>query len=90
MKAEGERRVAPDRRGNDEDDSNPGTGWGERRRDVVNRTWFTAESTPADHIVLRYEYRSGLRALGIDVRRHRDRLWEREGGDLGFAQPPRW
>jgi hypothetical protein len=73
----------------DSDDSNPGTGWGDRSRDVVRRTRFTPESRPTDHIVLRYEYAQGLRALGIDVRRHRDRLLERENGELGFAQPPR-
>ena len=70
-------------------DSNPGTGWGERSHDPVNRTWFTAESRATDHFVLRYEYASGLRALGIDLRRHHDRLWEREEGVFGFARPPR-
>jgi hypothetical protein len=64
----------------------PGTGWGERRHDPVQRTQFTAERRPVDQIVLRYEYASGLRALGIFPRRHR--LWEREG-ELGFARPPR-
>jgi len=39
--------------------------------------------------VFRYEYASGLRALGIRPVRYRDRLWEREHGDLGFALPPR-
>ena len=33
-------------------------------------------------------YASGLRALGIIPRRAR--VWERERGELGFAQPPRW
>ena len=42
-----------------------------------------------DQIVLRYEYTSGLRALGIRIR-SRDRLWDRERGYLGFAQPPQW
>jgi len=69
--------------------SNPGTGWGERRSDHVNRTHFTAERQPVDRITLRYEYASGLRALGIfPERHHRDRLWERERGQVGFAQPP--
>jgi hypothetical protein len=68
----------------------PGTGWGEKRRDPVRRVWFVPESYATDQIVLRYEYASGLRALGIFPRGFRDRLWEREHGQLGFAQPPRW
>jgi hypothetical protein len=72
-----------------EKDSNPGTGWGDQSRDPVNRTWFTPAPEATDHIVLRYEYKSGLLALGIDVRRPLDRLLERERGDFGFAQPPR-
>lgn len=72
------------------DQSAPGTGWGERSRDPVNRTVFNANSYSSDMIVLRYEYESGLRALGIFPRRDRNRTWEREQGDLGFAKPPRW
>jgi hypothetical protein len=72
------------------DDSNPGTGWGQERRDPVNRTQFTAEASPVDHIVLRYEYARGLHALGIRIWNGRDRLWERERGELGFAQAPKW
>jgi hypothetical protein len=72
-------------------DSNPGTGWGDRSWDPVNRTQFTPERNAVDHLVLRYEYASGLRALGIEPRWFRDgRTWERERGELGFAQPPRW
>jgi hypothetical protein len=71
------------------EESNPGTGWGDQSWDPVNRTSFLAEHRATDHVVLRYEYASGLRALGIDIRRNRDRLRERERGDLGFAQPPR-
>lgn len=67
--------------------SNPGTGWGDRRHDPVNRTEFLAERAPADRITLRYEYASGLRALGIFPRRG-ERTWERERGELGFARPP--
>ena len=69
----------------------PGTGWGERREDRVRRVEFTPEAVAADHLVLRYEYASGLRALGIPPVRGpwRDRLGERDG-DLGFAKPPRW
>jgi hypothetical protein len=74
--------------GTREDDSAPGTGWGERRYDPVSRTDFTAVANPTDQIVLRYEYASGLRALGINFRT--PRVWERERGQLGFAQPPRW
>jgi hypothetical protein len=68
----------------------PGTGWGEKRWDPVRRVWFVPEPFPTDQLVLRYEYASGLRALGITPRGTRDRLWEREHGELGFAQPPRW
>lgn len=69
-------------------ESSPGTGWGERRVDPVQTTWFVAERHATDHLVLRYEYESGLRALGIYI--GRDRLWERERGELGFARPPQW
>jgi hypothetical protein len=67
----------------------PGTGWGERRYDPVRETVFTAQSYPTDHLVLRYEYASGLQALGIFPARGPDRVWERDHR-LGFAQPPRW
>jgi hypothetical protein len=66
----------------------PGTGWGDRRYDPVQRTEFAAATSPTDRIVLRYEYESGLRALGIFPRS--PRAWERDRGELGFAQPPRW
>ncbi len=69
----------------------PGTGWGERRTDRVRQVQFTPERAAADRIIFRYEYASGLRALGIFPIRNdrRDRLNERDG-DLGFAKPPRW
>jgi len=70
--------------------SAPGTGYGEKRHDPVRRVWFVPVPVATDHLVLRYEYASGLRALGIEPRGSRDRLWERERGELGFAQPPRW
>ena len=73
---------------NGEGGSFPGTGWGEHRSDPVQRVEFTAERHPTDTLNFRYEYASGLQALGI--RRHRDRLHERETGELGFAKPPRW
>ncbi len=69
-------------------DAAPGTGWGDRRYDPVNQVEFVAERNPVDRITLRYEYASGLRALGIDLRR--DRVWEREHGELGFAKSPQW
>ena len=67
----------------------PGTGWGDQRYDPVRRVEFNAERYATDHLVLRYEYESGLRALGIFPDRGR-RLWDRDNGQLGFAQPPRW
>jgi len=66
----------------------PGTGWGDRRYDPVQQTTFEPQSWATDRITLRYEYASGLRALGIFPRR--PRVFERERGELGFAQPPRW
>jgi hypothetical protein len=68
----------------------PGTGWGEKSWDPVRRVWFVPESYATDQLVLRYEYASGLRALGIFPLNIKNRLWEREHGELGFAQPPRW
>ncbi len=70
--------------------SYPGTGWGERTYDPVTVVDFRAEATPAERLTLRYEYASALRALGILPRPRpgRDRLGERERGDLGFARPP--
>jgi len=68
----------------------PGTGYGERSWDPVRRVWFVPEGYATDQLVLRYEYASGLRALGIFPIKFRNRLWEREHGELGFAQPPRW
>lgn len=69
-------------------ESVPGTGWGERSRDQVGTTEFRAERNATDHLIVRYEYASGLRALGIEVRRNR--VHERDRGEMGFAQPPRW
>ena len=64
----------------------PGTGWGRERRDPVRETWFDPAARPTDHLVLRYEYESGLVALGIFP--DRDRLSEREHGERRFALPP--
>ena len=68
----------------------PGTGWGQRADDHVVVVDFEPERNPAERITLRYEYASGLRALGIDVRPlwTRDRLRERDRGQNGFAKPP--
>ncbi len=72
-----------------EERSVPGTGWGDRREDRVSTTSFTPDGPAVDRLVLRYEYESGLRALGVlpVSPRWRDRLAERDGG---FARPPRW
>lgn len=69
-------------------ESVPGTGWGERSRDQVGTTEFRAERNATDHLIVRYEYASGLRALGIKV--GGGRVQERDRGELGFAKPPRW
>src|SRR5204863_9175101 len=45
--------------------SAPGTGWGQQGYDPVQRTHFVPALVAADQLVLRYEYASGLRALGI-------------------------
>ena len=69
-------------------ESYPGTGWGERRYDPVQETSFIPASSATDRLAFRYEYASGLRALGI--RLDSDRLRDRERGELGFAKPPEW
>jgi hypothetical protein len=66
----------------------PGTGWGEHQNDHVERVTFIAERRATDTLVFRYEYASGLRALGIFP--DRNRLRDRDNGELGFAKPPRW
>ncbi len=70
------------------DEAYPGTGWGERRTDRVTETWFVAAARPGDRLVFRYEYASGLVALGIHPEGRR--LEQRERGELGFAPPPKW
>lgn len=84
------REAAPQTKAQDGQGNNyPGTGWGERSNDPVRETQFVAMSQPTDRLSFRYEYASGLRALGIPLRR--SRLRDRDnGGDLGFARPPRW
>ena len=67
----------------------PGTGWGGNQKDRVRQVEFTPERFASTQVILRYEYERGLVALGILPRRvPNDRLWEREHGTLGFAQPP--
>jgi hypothetical protein len=73
-----------------ESKSNPGTGWGEHGYDPVRQVDFRAAAQPTDRMVLRYEYASGLRALGIQPYRWNDRTRDRDRGQYGFAQPPRW
>ena len=73
--------------------SYPGTGWGQRAPDPVVLVSFDPEPDPAERVALRYEYRRALVALGVLPRRvppSRDRLWEREHAQPGFAQPPAW
>lgn len=68
--------------------SYPGTGWGDRMQDRVQLVDFDPEPTPVERVTLRYEYHSGLVALGVLPAN--DRLSERERGDGGFVPPPRW
>ena len=70
----------------------PGTGWGRKTHDPVVLVSFDPESEPFERVTLRYEYRPALVALGVLPRREppRDRLWEREHAEPGFAQPPAW
>jgi len=70
--------------------SAPGTGWGDKRYDPVQQTSFEPDQWAADQLMLRYEYAAGLRALGIAPRQARNRVYERDRGQYGFAQPPRW
>jgi len=73
-----------------EKESSPGTGWGANQRDHVREVEFTPERNACAQVILRYEYHSALVSLGILPWRGHDqgRLWEREHGQLGFAQPP--
>jgi hypothetical protein len=86
--------VAPEAQDNmvhgDEGGQNfPGTGWGDRREDHVQRVQFNPEPVALDRIIFRYEYASGLAALGIDPSRHgwQNRLANRDG-EPGFAKAP--
>ncbi|HUL76541.1 MAG TPA: hypothetical protein VL691_04690 [Vicinamibacteria bacterium] len=70
----------------------PGTGWGEPAHDPVVLVSFDPETDPSERIALRYEYRPALVALGVLPRRvpPRDRLWQRDHAEPGFAPPPVW
>jgi hypothetical protein len=81
-------RLQAEESGRHDEGSFPGTGWGQHQDDHVERVAFTAERAAMDQLVFRYEYASGLRALGIFP--DRDRLRERDSGQLGFAKPPMW
>ena len=72
--------------------SYPGTGWGQPKHDPVRLVSFDPEPEPRERITLRYEYRPALVALGVLPPRTspRDRLWQRDQAEPGFAQPPRW
>jgi len=72
--------------------SYPGTGWGESAHDPVVLVSFDPAASPAERVTLRYEYREALFALGVlpHPPAAPDRLWERERGEPGFAQPPPW
>jgi hypothetical protein len=73
-------------------DTYPGTGWGDAVEDRATLVRFVPETAPAERTSLRYEHRSGLVALGVlpPHPHRRDRLWERDRGDAGFARPPLW
>jgi hypothetical protein len=70
----------------------PGTGWGPRAHDPVVLVRFDPETEPSERVTLRYEYRPALVALGVLPRAvpPRDRLWNRDHAEPGFAQPPAW
>jgi hypothetical protein len=73
-----------------DENSSPGTGWGANERDRARYVDFEPQSWAAATITLRYEYRPALLSLGILPYRNwnASRLWERENGTVGFAQPP--
>jgi hypothetical protein len=70
--------------------SYPGTGWGGSTYDPAEVVQFAPETRAAEVVTLRYEYASTLRALGVLPAPYRDRLSERESGQFGFVQPPRF
>ena len=71
-------------------EANPGTGWGPTQRDRVREVEFIPRAHAAAQVILRYEYKPALVALGIlPWNPPVSRTWERERGLYGFAQPPR-
>ena len=68
----------------------PGTGWGPRATDQAVLVDFDPESQPCQTVTLRYEYADALRSLGVltAANEGRDRLRERERGEMAFARPP--
>jgi hypothetical protein len=89
MGVQGRGEIAPQDSREPLADANPGTGWGPNQRDRVRTVEFEPRAYPAAQVILRYEYRPALTALGIlPWRESRDRTWERERGLYGFAQPP--
>lgn len=70
--------------------SYPGTGWGGSAYDPAEVVQFAPQTRAAEVVTLRYEYASTLRALGVLPAPYRDRLSQRESGQFGFAQPPRF
>jgi hypothetical protein len=85
--------AAPSVLGSAQARSFPGTGWGPRTEDPVVLVSFDPEREPSQRVTLRYEYRAALVALGVLPRwlpPSRDRLWERDRAEPGFAQPPLW
>jgi hypothetical protein len=88
-----EAAAAPSVLGRAQARSYPGTGWGPSADDPVVLVSFDPERDPSERVALRYEYRPALVALGVLPRRlppPRDRLWERDHAEPGFAQPPTW
>ena len=75
--------------GTPQNEGNPGTGWGRDENDRVREVEFRPESFAFAQVIVRYEYHSGLVSLGIlPWRGDRDRTWERDRGEYGFALPP--
>jgi hypothetical protein len=92
----GGRAIAPEAQDNmarrdESGGSFPGTGWGDRREDHVRQVQFTPDPVAVDRLLFRYEYASGLRALGIDAGAviWHDRLANRDGNPRFAKQPTR-
>jgi len=67
-------------------DSEPGTGYGDRRDEPAVRVVFEAESRASSRVFLKYEWRETLCRKGvIDCRDPENRFWP---DTLSFAPPP--